>query len=145
MHESAFGRACRIKQYRAAVEHLGTVFGLVGRAPVIPESRTASQAAVELGPDGTVRYNVTDTCAGTPITGRMAYAPNQQMSERFFFRGAEFRTTALCPPDPRVTGVLCEDQKAAAKGADPGPRMHAPVPVSRVAIVRRSISCFGAT
>lgn len=112
----------------------GTAFGLVGRAPVIPESCTLSQAAAELGPDGTVRYNVTGTCAGTPITGQMAYAPNQQMSERFFFRGAEFRTTALCPADPWVTGVQCEDQKVAAKGADPGPLIHAPVPLSRVAI-----------
>ncbi len=104
---------------------------MVGNAPVLPRNCSFTHVTAELGPDGSIRYNITGTCNGAPITGQLAYATNQQMSERFFYSGAELRTTAMCPADPWVTGAPCQNPLVSAKGADPGALIHAPVPLSR--------------
>ena len=33
-------------------------------------------------------------------------------------------TTATCPADPWTSGAQCQNQKIAAKGADPGPLLN---------------------
>lgn len=107
-------------------------FAYVGDDPVIiARSCSFTTATAEFGPDGSIRYKVMGTCNGGPLTGQMAYGTNQQMQERFFYGGAQISTSAICPADPWVSGVKCQDPKVAAKGADPGSLLYSPVPLSR--------------
>lgn len=125
---------CRATGFTTAVFTLamwGEVYAMIGNAPVMPRNCGLTQVTAELGPDGSIRYNIAGTCNGAPISGQLAYATNQQMSERFFYAGAELRTTAICPADPWVTGAQCQNPLVSAKGADPGGLIHAPVPLSR--------------
>ena len=89
------------------------------------------QVTAQLGPDGGIQYKLTGNCGNNPITGQMAYA-NQQMSERFYYGGADIMATATCPADPWTSGAQCQNQKIAAKGADPGPLLNFRVPLSLV-------------
>ena len=125
---------CRAAGFTSAVLTLAMwyeAYAMVGNAPVIPRNCGFTQVTAQLGPDGTVRYTIAGTCNGAPISGQLTYATNQQMSERFFYSGAELRTTAICPADPWVTGVQCQNPLVSAKGADPGALIHSPVPLSR--------------
>lgn len=125
---------CRAVGFTTAILSLavwGEGYAMVGSAPVMPRNCGFTQITAQLGPDGSVRYNVVGTCNGYPISGQLAYAINQQMSERFFYSGAELRTTASCPADPWVTGARCQNPLVSAQGADPGDLIDAPVPLSR--------------
>ena len=125
---------CRVAGFTTAVLTLAMWYeadAMVGNRPVIPRNCGFTQVTAQLGPDGTVRYTIAGTCNGAPISGQLTYATNQQMSERFFYSGAELRTTAICPADPWVTGVQCQNPLVSAKGADPGGLIHSPVPLSR--------------
>ena len=103
---------------------------MVGRDPILPAACTITQATAQLGPDGTVRYNLMGSCGGAPITGQMAYAPNHQMKEKFSYQGTEFSTSAMCPSDPWTTGAACQDQQVTATGFDPGHLINMQVPLS---------------
>lgn len=106
-------------------------FAYVGDDPVITtQSCSFTTATAEFGPDGSIRYNVMGTCNGSPITGEMGYGTDQRMKERFFYGGAQIRTSAICPADPWISGVACEDQKVSATGANPGPLLYSRVPLS---------------
>jgi len=97
---------------------------------VNPQNCSFTSVTAEFGPDGSIRYNVLGTCNGSPLSGQMAYGTNQQMQEKFYFKGAQISTKAICPADPWISGATCEDQKVAAKGADPGPLLYSRVPLS---------------
>lgn len=128
---------CRAAGFTTAVLTLAMWYeadAMVGNRPVIPRNCGFTQVTAQLGPDGSVRYNVAGTCNGAPISGQLAYATNQQMSERFFYNGTELRTTAICPADPWVTGAQCQNPLVSAQGADPGGLIHSPVPLSRYVV-----------
>ncbi len=109
-----------------------TASAYTGQDPVITyRSCSFTQVTAQLGPDGSIKYNVMGTCDGSPITGQLAYGLNQQMKEQFIFGGSEIRSVAVCPADPWTTGAACRDQQVSAKGADPGRLVHSPVPLSR--------------
>ena len=125
---------CRVAGFTTAVLTLAMWYeadAMVGNRPVIPRNCGFTQVTAQLGPDGTVRYTIAGTCNGAPISGQLTYATNQQMSERFFYSGAELRTTAICPADPWVTGVQCQNPLVSAKGADTGGLINTTVPLSR--------------
>ncbi len=106
-------------------------FAYVGSDPVItPQSCNFTTVTAEFGPDGSIRYNLMGNCNGTPITGQMAYGTNQQMAEKFYYRGAQISTKATCPADPWISGAACEDQQVSAKGADPGSLLYQSAPLS---------------
>ncbi|MCB1053617.1 MAG: hypothetical protein KIT39_14735 [Nitrospirales bacterium] len=106
-----------------------------GDDPVIRwESCKLTELTARLGPDGSIRYSIMGTCYNNPITGELAYATNRQMAEQFIYRGAKFRTTAVCPDDPWISGATCEDQLVSAQGADPGHLIYQKVPLSRYVI-----------
>jgi hypothetical protein len=91
------------------------------------------QVTAQLGPDGSIKYNLTGNCGNNPITGQMAYSPSQhKMNERFYYGGADVTAMATCPADPWTSGAPCQDQKISAKGADPGPLLNFRVPLSLV-------------
>lgn len=96
-----------------------------------PENCRLSLVTAELGPDGSIGYKVMGVCANQPITGQLKYATNHQMAERFFYKGAEIITSAICQADPWITEIACEEPKVSAKGADPGPLMNHSIPLSR--------------
>lgn len=103
----------------------------VGQDPIIrPAQCNLTQVTAEYGPDASIRYSFLGTCNSQPVTGEARYA-NQQMAERFYYQGAQLNTSARCPADPWVTGATCEDQKVAAKGADPGSLIYEKAPLSR--------------
>lgn len=114
-------------------------YAYVGQDPVFTQPTQCHfvQATATLGLDGSVKYNVMGTCGGHAITGQMAYATNHQMSEKFIYRGAEIRSTAICQADPWVTGAVCEDQKVATKGANPGELVNYRVPLSLAGVGAR--------
>ncbi|MGD9850855.1 MAG: hypothetical protein AB7T38_06295 [Nitrospirales bacterium] len=111
---------------------LNEALAYVGDDPVIitPHSCNFTTVSAEYGPDGSIRYNLMGACNGTPITGQMAYGTNQQMAEKFYYKEAQIRTTAICPADPWISGVPCEDQQVATKGADPGSLIYQKAPLS---------------
>lgn len=75
---------CRAAGFTAAVLTIamwGEGYAMVGNAPVIPRNCGFTQVTAQLGPDGTVRYTITGTCNGAPISGHGCQSPRSEPLE----------------------------------------------------------------
>lgn len=117
----------------AAIVLLSLGYSAVAGLPDDPGSSpncSFNQVTAQLGPDASIRYNGMGECNNVVMTGEMSYGPNQTMAEKFFYKGATLRVTALCPADPWSTGAPCRDRRINAQGIDPGPFLQLSVPLS---------------
>ena len=76
---------------------------------------------------GNVTYKVYGSCAGSAISGQMAYKDGK-FQESFIANNAKISTLGYCDTDPWATAVNCHDQKVASTGAfEPGLLKDAPL------------------
>jgi hypothetical protein len=76
---------------------------------------------------GNVSYKVYGLCAGSAVSGQMAYKDGE-FHESFIANNAKISTSGYCDTDPWATAVNCHDQKVQSSGAfEPGLLKGAPL------------------
>jgi hypothetical protein len=67
---------------------------------------------------GVYIYDVSGSCSGKAIGGRLSYDPRARVFHEKFFNSVQFESMGNCPADPWAVGALCSGQRITAQGSD---------------------------